>query len=158
MANTPFPSPLIEPASKRSCAIRRSARLLPMKRSSCAAGNWSSSTGGMKLSRAISQKGLAVKGLTPPVPPARSYVGADRSPQVPQPRPGDAVAHDRHHHHDGCRIDIAPEKAQRGRRCSRAAAVDGTTEAEAKAVLGLPVANQGGRGLRGYLAECSAPL
>ena len=48
-------------ARKRSSAIIRSVRLLPAKRSSIAAGNPSSSTGGMKLARAICQKGIAVK-------------------------------------------------------------------------------------------------
>ena len=46
---------------KRSSTSIRSVRLLPAKRSSIVAGNRSSSTGGMKLARAICQNGAAVK-------------------------------------------------------------------------------------------------
>ena len=42
---------------------------------------------------------------------------------------------DRDQHHDRGEIDLAAEKAQRGRRRPRPAAVDGTAEAEAAVVL-----------------------
>jgi hypothetical protein len=76
---------------KRSSAISRAVRLLPTKRSSSAPGNRVSSAGGMKLARAICQKGVAVKASRHHVR-HRSTVGRSTWMSAVSRRMRDAVA------------------------------------------------------------------
>jgi hypothetical protein len=76
--------------------------------------------------------------LAPPILPAlqRAAVDGDGAAQPQQPALGKAEPHDGGNHHDRRAIHLAPQEAQRRRRCPRAAAIDRAAETEAPAVLG----------------------
>jgi hypothetical protein len=78
------------------------------------------------------------KVFAPPQLPAhhRASVDTNGFGQLPHPSVRHPVLHHRHQHHDGGKIDLAAEKAQRRRRRPAAAAVDGAAVAKSPLVFG----------------------
>jgi hypothetical protein len=121
---------------KRSSATRRSASS-PAKRSMSAAGQpVLIDRRHQRGARALPERGRG-EALTPPPAPALDGAAVDANhlgqfPHAPRRR---AVQQDRNQHHDRGDVDLGAEEAQRRRRRSRPAAIDGTAEAEALVVL-----------------------
>jgi hypothetical protein len=109
--------PPVTGPTKRNSATRRSVSS-PEKRSSSDAGRRSGSIGGMKEARAACQNRSAVKPPRHHARPALNGGAVDADDLRGASHPGwrHAVPHDRHQHHDRGEIDLAAEKAQRGRR------------------------------------------
>ena len=127
----------------------------PAKRSSSEAGRPAMSSGGTKAALATGAEGaVAGKRRKPPRAPARESSAIDprHGRQTRQARRRRPVQHRRDQRHDRGEIDLAAEKAQRGRGRPLAAAIHRTAEAEALAIL---LAQPGGATAR--LAAQTAP-